>query len=70
MTLLKGLMGVVLFILRAQEEAPHWFFGSAQEEALGMQKQETLTLQEKFSLLKSRAFPESAQESPKFEDMP
>ena len=51
--LLKGLMGVVLFILRAQEEAPHWFFGSAQEEALGMRKQETRRLQEKFPLLKS-----------------
>ena len=46
--LMNGLMGVVLFILGAQEEAPHWFFGSAPEEALGMRKQETLTLQEKF----------------------
>ena len=51
--LLKGLMGVVLFILRAQEEASHWFFRSAQEEALGIRKQETLTLQEEFPLLKS-----------------
>ena len=49
----KGLMVMVLFILRAQEEAPHWFFGSAQEEALGMRKQETLKLQEKFPLLNS-----------------
>ena len=45
---MKGLMGMVLFFLRASEKAPHWFFGSAQEEALGMRKQETLTLQEKF----------------------
>ena len=51
--LMKGLIGVVLFILRAQEEAPHWFFGSAQDEALGMRKQQTLTLQEKFPLLES-----------------
>ena len=46
--LMKGLIGVVLFILRAQEEAPHWFFGSTQEEALGMRNPKTLTLQEKF----------------------
>ena len=51
--LMKGLMGMVLFILHAQEEALHCFFGSAQEEALGMRKGETLTLQEKFPLLKS-----------------
>ena len=50
---MKGLMGMVLFFLRAQEEAPHWFFGSAPKEALGVRKQETLTLQEKFLLLKS-----------------
>ena len=51
--LLKGLMGVFFFILRAQEEAAHWFLRSAQEEALGMRKQETLTLHNKFPLLKS-----------------
>ena len=51
MRLIKGMFGVVLCIVRAQEEAPQWFFGSAQEEALGMQKQQTLTLQDSFPLL-------------------